>query len=281
MYLSSKGGKTARLELTARFWGARHGQRRAQDAGVFRCVEAPATQRGGTPLHASEESYDVFLRTLVTRVEEGCRLLTCPEAEEQQHARSHHPQRVYPPTGRAGDPPCRRGDGGTSPFPEIERHLEACLRRDSGGGAIKSYILHPHLCVYTLKGTRFCRNVGREHKSNGVYLVVDLQKNFWYQKCFDPDCRHFRSEAFPLPPEVRRPRPARAEEEAEDALMLEAWDAYARGGGPAGPAGPGGGGRDVDDAVLLEAVERYEEEAAWEDQVFALVDRCEAGAGPT
>ena len=90
MYLSSKGGKTARLELTARFWGARHGQRRAQDAGDFRCEEAPATQRGGTPpLHASED-YDVFLRTLVTRVEEGCRLLTCPEAEEQQHARSHH-----------------------------------------------------------------------------------------------------------------------------------------------------------------------------------------------
>lgn len=115
------------------------------------------------------------------------------------------------------------------------------------------------------------------HKSNGVYLVVDLQKNFWYQKCFDPDCRHFRSEAFPLPPDIRR-QPARAGEEAEDALMLEAWDAYARGTGPARPAG---GGRDVDDAVLLEAVERYEEEAAWEDQVFALMDRCEAGAAPT
>lgn len=36
----------------------------------------------------------------------------------------------------------------------------------------------------------------------GIFLVVDTHAALWYQKCYDPDCRHFRSEAMPLPPDV-------------------------------------------------------------------------------
>jgi hypothetical protein len=49
---------------------------------------------------------------------------------------------------------------------------------------------------------RYCENIGREHKSNNVMFVVDLKQRFFYQKCFDPDCRHFRSNARPVPPHV-------------------------------------------------------------------------------
>lgn len=46
--------------------------------------------------------------------------------------------------------------------------------------------------LYTVGGTRYCQNVKREHKSNNVYIVVDMLKKVWAQKCFDPDCSTFR-----------------------------------------------------------------------------------------
>jgi DNA-directed primase/polymerase protein len=52
---------------------------------------------------------------------------------------------------------------------------------------------------------RWCGNIGRQHKSNGIYIVVDLSAGLWWQKCFDPDCRAYRSETMPLPQECARP----------------------------------------------------------------------------
>ncbi len=46
---------------------------------------------------------------------------------------------------------------------------------------------------------RYCERVGRQHKSNGVYIVVDIGAGTYYQKCYDPDCRHFRGRTKALP----------------------------------------------------------------------------------
>ncbi|KAJ3054490.1 hypothetical protein HK097_001671, partial [Rhizophlyctis rosea] len=48
---------------------------------------------------------------------------------------------------------------------------------------------------------RFCSNIGRQHKSNGVYYVVDLKTGVFNQRhvCYDPDCRHFRSPDICIP----------------------------------------------------------------------------------
>ena len=48
-------------------------------------------------------------------------------------------------------------------------------------------------------GAHFCENVGRAHRSNYVYFVVNLRNAQYAQKCHDPDCAHFRSEWMPLP----------------------------------------------------------------------------------
>ncbi|CCW66114.1 unnamed protein product [Phytomonas sp. Hart1] len=48
--------------------------------------------------------------------------------------------------------------------------------------------------ILSLGGTRYCQNVMREHKSNNIYLVVNLIKKTWVQKCHDPDCSHYRSQ---------------------------------------------------------------------------------------
>ena len=52
---------------------------------------------------------------------------------------------------------------------------------------------------FSLQNNRFCACKGASHKSNGVYLVVDIGQMIFYQKCHDMDCRDFRSSEYPLP----------------------------------------------------------------------------------
>lgn len=51
--------------------------------------------------------------------------------------------------------------------------------------------------LFQIVGNRFCHNVGRQHKSNGVMYEVFVNRGLAYQKCWDIDCRGFRS-----PPQV-------------------------------------------------------------------------------
>ncbi|CAF4186230.1 unnamed protein product [Adineta steineri] len=45
---------------------------------------------------------------------------------------------------------------------------------------------------------RYCDNVGRPHKKNQVYFLVDPVKLVYYQKCYDPDCQGFQSAKQPI-----------------------------------------------------------------------------------
>ena len=69
-----------------------------------------------------------------------------------------------------------------------------------GAGAVRSWALLDggSLLLLNIRGNRWCGNVGREHRSNGVFFVVDLQQGTWTQRCYDPDCRHERGGAGPL-----------------------------------------------------------------------------------
>eukprot|EP00667_Euglena_gracilis_P006437 EG_transcript_6492 len=54
--------------------------------------------------------------------------------------------------------------------------------------------------VYNVVDNRFCLNVGREHRSNAIYFVINVRDGVYHQKCYDStDCPNFRSAAFPLP----------------------------------------------------------------------------------
>lgn len=53
--------------------------------------------------------------------------------------------------------------------------------------------------VYSISNYRFCERIEREHKSNGVYFVFDLLQGVYYQKCYDPDCKFFRSADYYIP----------------------------------------------------------------------------------
>jgi len=83
---------------------------------------------------------------------------------------------------------------------------------------------------------RWCGQVGRHHRSNGVFAVADLEAGCWYMRCYDPDCRGARSPALPLPGDARAGALAAAaavagdasqeeEEEDDDAYFHELLDA--------------------------------------------------------
>ena len=49
---------------------------------------------------------------------------------------------------------------------------------------------------------RYCENIGRAHKNNNIYFVVDLVNKLISQKCHDEHCIGFQSVGKLLPDEV-------------------------------------------------------------------------------
>lgn len=50
-----------------------------------------------------------------------------------------------------------------------------------------------NIILINFDGYRFCERIGRHHKRNNIYLLLDTVKEVWYQKCQDSDCRGFKS----------------------------------------------------------------------------------------
>ncbi|VDN56789.1 unnamed protein product [Dracunculus medinensis] len=100
------------------------------------------------------------------------------------------------------------GQGFASPYPFLDQRWKETV-------SIRMWKLvkdeSKRICriiYYVLANCRYCFNIGREHKSNGTYWTVDLEKLIFYQKCFDIDCRGASSNHFPLPNFVRQSIPA-------------------------------------------------------------------------
>ncbi|XP_038661601.1 DNA-directed primase/polymerase protein isoform X3 [Scyliorhinus canicula] len=92
-----------------------------------------------------------------------------------------------------------------SPYPEIDSFITSQVNRGGIQGVLRrwNYFASEELIVYDISKNHWCENIGRAHKSNNIMIVVDLKKEIWYQKCYDPVCRaqKFRSESHPLPHE--------------------------------------------------------------------------------
>ena len=81
---------------------------------------------------------------------------------------------------------------------------EFALQSLAPGGHISkaTYSSQFNTLLLTIAGTRYCRNIGREHKSNNIYLACKLTKGIIVQRCFDPDCRHFESDPVEIPADL-------------------------------------------------------------------------------
>ncbi|GAB1609968.1 hypothetical protein Ahia01_001282700, partial [Argonauta hians] len=117
-----------------------------------------------------------------------------------------------------------------SPYPEVDAFITATVTSGGHSGRIFRwmYFSRESLLSYDIAGGyRWCGNVGREHRSNNIRLLVDLKQNVFFQKCHDPDCRriNYRSEDSPLPPDLLSWLSDQTldeeYEEEEDSLLLE------------------------------------------------------------
>eukprot|EP01147_Barroeca_monosierra_P000316 gene316-3685_t len=84
-------------------------------------------------------------------------------------------------------------------FDRISIHIKHAKQR----AAIRRWTYFPTSAVisYDISRARYCERIGREHKSNGVYFIVNLETGCYYQKCYDPECRtiSFKSTELHLP----------------------------------------------------------------------------------
>ncbi|GLT31228.1 hypothetical protein SLA2020_059780 [Shorea laevis] len=90
---------------------------------------------------------------------------------------------------------------GKSPFPALEKFIESIASTGNVPGKIRCWYWFSEyeLIIYSMSRNRYCERIGREHKSNHVMYVVDLRRAIFYQKCYDPDCKGYRSPFRPVP----------------------------------------------------------------------------------
>lgn len=147
----------------------------------------------------------IFLHSLVSNIDPMARLLACSEDDEGQAFRIAEVSFKKRNMSREGKDVQR----GSSPYPKLDEFvLEVCRHsvRNTGPRTIgvRSWVAMDNgsILIYNLSGYRFCNNIGREHKSNGVFIVVDTHEGIWYQKCYDPECKGYKSPSCPIPESV-------------------------------------------------------------------------------
>ena len=81
---------------------------------------------------------------------------------------------------------------------------EFCIKAFAPTGFIKraDYNEHFNTILMTVSGCRYCQRIGREHKSNSIYIVVKLSSGVAVQRCYDPDCQGFESIPVQIPPQI-------------------------------------------------------------------------------
>ncbi|GJY85504.1 hypothetical protein Tco_0499530 [Tanacetum coccineum] len=170
LHLSSKAGKNSMLLPTGR----------------FKCKEM------------SEE--DVFMLSLIYNVEAECeKLLTCNIDIGFINVLKYDTERNHEYCKRR-----THNFSGKSPFLKINQFIEYISTIGEVKGKIRSWYWFSDydMLLYNMLRNRFCENIGREHKSNHVMYVVDIRWNVYYQKCYDSDCRGYRSPFRTVPPDV-------------------------------------------------------------------------------
>ncbi|XP_002123260.2 DNA-directed primase/polymerase protein-like [Ciona intestinalis] len=92
------------------------------------------------------------------------------------------------------------------PTEEISEFITKYIKKFNQKARIRKLTYFPATRVinYDITGTRFCHNIGREHRNNNIMYVVDVTGRSCHQKCYDPDCRAigYKSTSFPLPQEI-------------------------------------------------------------------------------
>lgn len=164
-----------------------------------------ATKYGkNRPLELAQESCikstndtEIFLDSLITYIPENCKTISYGN-DRDSHESVLFLSSGLSTVGNAFSGACSlQGFVNTSPYEELDKFISEQVVP----GYIKQwkYYQQSQTMAYCIEKFRYCHNVGREHKSNGILLIVSINKKVWYQKCLDPDCLGFKSAEWSLP----------------------------------------------------------------------------------
>ena len=173
----------------------------------FRCIwstkfanneKYPLLPSDGKNQSPKESNLEYFKKTLITYVGSNPHCIGYPE--EQNLKWSHMSNTT---TGKDSN--------GFISIPTIGNQDFKCIGIEqfslavfAPNGMIKSAKYSPQFNTLTfiIKGCRYCHHIGREHKSNSIYLVAHLSNGTIVQRCFDPDCRGFQSSPVTIPEQI-------------------------------------------------------------------------------
>ena len=198
IFRSSKCGKDVELIPTKRYFGKMWHHKGVGGESV-----------GGR----SVDDRSIFMHSLICSVPSTADLLCCQEIVEAVSAsKKFKPSYALHPNPydeskqrlKRSSPSIQEGEGHFQKFPCLSRFIESTKSPDGTPRLIRSYVMFQETAtiILNLTSNRYCDNVKRQHKSNGVFLVVDVKLGYFYQKCYDPDCRHFRGDSHVLPLDV-------------------------------------------------------------------------------
>lgn len=97
-----------------------------------------------------------------------------------------------------------REGNGLSPFVELEEFLLQMLRKWKSDVYMRQWKLTKDknknsTITFYPANCRYCFRISRQHKSNSQFWSVNVERGDMVQRCFDPDCRSFASNYFPVP----------------------------------------------------------------------------------
>jgi hypothetical protein len=172
--------------------------------------------KAATNEYPSNDPKRFFFHSLVTYIDRSeplPRILTCsdaPKLKTSPYASPKKPLQIYSYNQRLND---EKGENEPSIYPQLDQYLTEILKTWGhphcfiyGSGKIRNWQWFPDTQVlsFNITGNRFCERILREHKSNHIYIVVDLLTMKWCQRCHDPECKtlNFRSKLYDLPLEI-------------------------------------------------------------------------------
>lgn len=173
----------------------------------FRCIwctklangkKYPLVPKDKTNSKPDISSLDYFLKTLISyKPTTNPHLIGYPEIPDAKKKKTIQIR-----------PSCNRSNNQSVPSNVLlnskseEQDLEIfAIKSFAPGGRISNISYSPEFDTISLfiEGNRFCQNIGREHKSNHIYLICNLTRGILTQRCFDPDCRGYESPPIDIP----------------------------------------------------------------------------------
>eukprot|EP00698_Gefionella_okellyi_P026312 TRINITY_DN996_c2_g1_i1.p1 TRINITY_DN996_c2_g1~~TRINITY_DN996_c2_g1_i1.p1 ORF type:complete len:502 (-),score=60.13 TRINITY_DN996_c2_g1_i1:432-1937(-) len=142
-----------------------------------------------------ESEEELFMASLIaTTAPAHIRLLCCDPIDIPAHGPPRHPSGAIR-TGSTAQ---------LTQFPQVDNFVRTLIHHGGVQGALRSWIYYQasQTIVYNVVQNRWCGNVQRPHKSNGIYIVADLLKRCCVQKCYDPQCATYRSPPVLFPGEI-------------------------------------------------------------------------------